>query len=123
MIRILHIEDNHANQVLLERVLTPHGFEVRHAEDGETGIEMALEYQPDLILVDLGLPDMDGQTVGTLLRQMPTLQGVPIVAITAWPADKARETAERYGLDGCLMKPIDVKRFPEQISHFLEPKV
>jgi DNA-binding response OmpR family regulator len=104
-------------------VLAPHGFEVRHAADGETGIEMALEYQPDLILVDLGLPDLDGQTVGTLLRQMPTLQGVPIVAITAWPAEKARETAERYGLDGCLMKPIDVKSFPGQIAHFLEPKV
>lgn len=123
MTRILHIEDNHANQVLLERVLTPHGFEVRHAADGETGIEMALEFQPDLILVDLGLPDLDGQTVGTLLRQMPTLQGVPIVAITAWPPEKARETAERYGLDGCLMKPIDVKSFPEEIAHFLEPKV
>jgi two-component system cell cycle response regulator DivK len=123
MTRILYIEDNRANQVLLERVLTPHGFEVKHAADGETGIEMALEYQPDLILVDLGLPDLDGQTVGTLLRQMPTLQGVPIVAITAWPPEKARETAERYGLDGCLMKPIDVKRFPEQVAQFLEPKV
>jgi two-component system cell cycle response regulator DivK len=123
MTRILYIEDNRTNQILLERVLTPHGFEIRHAADGETGIEMALEFQPDLILVDLGLPDLDGQTVGTLLKQMPTLQGVPIVAITAWPAEKARETAERYGLDGCLMKPIDVKSFPEEIAQFFKREV
>lgn len=120
---VLYIEDNRTNQILIERVLEPHGFDVRHAADGETGIQLALEYQPDLILVDLGLPDLDGQTVGTLLKQMPTLQGVPIVAVTAWPEEKARETAERYGLDGCLMKPIDVKNFPEQVAQFLQRKV
>lgn len=116
---ILQIEDNRANQILIERVLEPHGYRLLHAADGETGIQMAIDEIPDLILVDMGLPDLDGQTVVTLLKQMPLLQGVPIVIITAWPADKAMEMAERYGCDGCITKPIDVKKFPQQVAAYL----
>jgi two-component system cell cycle response regulator DivK len=68
----------------------------------------------------MGLPDVDGQTVVTLLKQIPDLQHVPIVAITAWPADKAMEMAQRYGCDGCITKPIDVKSFPDQVKQYLE---
>jgi CheY-like chemotaxis protein len=116
---ILQIEDNLASQVLTERVLSSHGYRLVVASDGESGIQMALEAAPDLILVDLGLPDLDGQTVATLLRQIPELKKVPIVALTAYPPDKAQETADRYGLDGCLTKPIDVRDFPGQIERFL----
>lgn len=117
---ILQIEDNFANKLLIERVLEPHPYRLLHAADGETGLQMALDERPDLILVDMGLPDIDGQTVVTLMKQLPEMQGVPIVAITAWPIDKALEIAERYGCDGCIVKPIDVKQFPQQVAHYLE---
>jgi two-component system, cell cycle response regulator DivK len=116
---ILYIEDNRANQILVERILEPHAYRLLLADDGGTGIQMALAENPDLILLDMGLPDVDGQTIVSLLKQMPTLQAVPIVILTAWPAEKALEMAERYGCDGCLTKPIDIKAFPQQVARFL----
>ncbi len=116
---ILQIEDNEANRILTERVLERHGYRLLHAADGETGVTMAIEEQPDLILLDMGLPDIDGQTVVSLLRQIPELKNVPIVAITAWPREIAEEMAKRYGCNGCIIKPIDVPRFPAQIANFL----
>jgi two-component system, cell cycle response regulator DivK len=119
---ILLIEDNRANQILIDRVLERHNYRLLHADDGETGVQMAMTETPDLILIDMGLPDIDGQTVVTFLKQMPQLEGVPLVMITAWPPDKAREMAERYGCDGCITKPIDVKQFPQQIADLLAMK-
>ena len=119
MKKILHIEDNLANQILVERVLTANGYTVFSVGDGKTGIQAATERKHDLILVDMGLPDIDGQTVVTQLKQDPDLRMVPMVAITAWPAEKARETAKRYGLNGCILKPIDVKAFPRQIAEYM----
>ncbi len=116
---ILQIEDNTANKLLIERVLERFNYRLLHAEDGETGFNMALEEKPDLILVDMGLPDIDGQTVVTLMRQVPELKDAAIVAITAWPADTALEMALRYGCDGCITKPIDVKTFPAEIAKYL----
>ena len=117
---ILQIEDNVANKLLIERILERHNYRLLHAGDGESGFNLALEETPDLILIDMGLPDIDGQTIVTLMRQVPELENVPIVAITAWPADKAQEMAERYGCDGCITKPIDIKTFPDEVSHYLE---
>lgn len=119
MVRILHIEDNLANQILVERVLESAGYEVLHASDGQTGIEMAQGGAVDLILIDMGLPDIDGQTVVSMLKQISGLQKTPIVAITAWPAERALMIAERYGLSGCILKPIDVAGFPQEVAAFL----
>lgn len=119
MVRILHIEDNLANQILVERILQSAGYEVLHASDGQTGILKAQEGNLDLILIDMGLPDIDGQTVVTMLKKIPGLQDTPIVAITAWPAEQALTIADRYGLTGCILKPIDVAGFPQQIAAFL----
>jgi CheY-like chemotaxis protein len=120
MSRILHIEDNLANQILVERVLESSGYELIHAADGRTGIQIARQGDFDLILIDMGLPDIDGQTVVTMLQQLPGLEKTPLVAITAWPPEQALLTAERYGLAGCLLKPIDVANFPDQVAAFLD---
>lgn len=117
---ILQIEDNKANRLLVERVLEPYNYRLLQAADGETGVGIALEEKPDLILIDMGLPDIDGQTIVTLMRQIPDLQDIPMVAITAWPADTAQQMAERYGCDGCILKPIDVKTFPAEIARYLK---
>ncbi|UCG23768.1 MAG: response regulator [Chloroflexota bacterium] len=119
MMKILHIEDNLANHVLVQRVLEAEGYRILHAADGRAGIRLATENDFDLILIDMGLPDLDGQTVVTMLQQMPKFKETPMVAVTAWPAEQALLTAERYGLSGCILKPIDVKQFPEQIAAFL----
>lgn len=121
--RILHIEDNLANQILVQRVLESKGYTILNAADGQTGIQLAQESDVDLILIDMGLPDLDGQTVVTMLQQMPRFKAIPIVAITAWPAEQALIIAKRYGLSGCILKPIDVKRFPEQVAAFLPGKL
>ena len=122
MATILHIEDNLANKILVDRVLEAHAHKIIHAADGVSGIRLALASTPDLILIDMGLPDIDGQTVVTQLKQVAALKDVPMVAITAWPAEKAFETADRYGLAGCILKPIDVKKFPQQIASIIEAK-
>jgi two-component system cell cycle response regulator DivK len=119
MTKILHIEDNRANRLLLERILLPHGYELIQAEDGETGVGLAMDERPDLILVDMGLPDIDGQTVATLLRQIPELKKIPLVAITAWPEEKAQQMADLYGFDGCITKPLDIRAFPGLIAQYL----
>jgi CheY-like chemotaxis protein len=119
MATILHIEDNSANRILVDRILTARGHTVLQAADGEQGLAAAAAQRPDLILIDLGLPDLDGQTVAIALRELPELGNTPIVALTGWPASTARAVAERYGLAGCILKPIEVSEFPGQIQEFL----
>lgn len=119
MPKVLLIEDSLENTILVERVLEASGYEMLQAATGEQGIQTAVEEIPDLVLIDIGLPDVDGHTVLTLLRQIDELQGVPLVAITAWPADLAQEMCNRYGYDGVIIKPISVRNFPKQIARYL----
>ncbi len=119
MSRILIIEDNAQSARLAVRILRRHDHEVIVAVDGEQGMTAALSLIPDLIMVDLGLPDIDGQTVVALLRQQPTMKGVPMIAFTAWPTDTAMTMARAYGCDGIITKPIDTRSFAEQVEAYL----
>jgi len=119
MPKVLLIEDSLENTILVERVLEASGYEMLQAATGEHGIQIAVEELPDLVLIDIGLPDVDGHTVLTLLRQIDELKGVPLVAITAWPADIAQEMCNQYGYDGVIIKPISVRKFPDQIAKYL----
>lgn len=117
--KILIIEDNPQNAMLMKRILQVQGHEILHAEEGSTGLQIATTEQPDLILVDLGLPDMDGQTLITLIRNTPALETTPMVAVTAWPVETAKAMAEAYGCNGYIAKPINTRTFPDQIAEFL----
>ena len=119
MSQIVIIEDNAQNARLAAKLLQNAGHEVMLAEDGEMGLETVMDSAPDLILVDLGLPDMDGQTVVALLRQQTTLQRVPVIAFTAWPQETAFDMARAYGCDGIITKPIDTRAFAGQIADYL----
>ena len=120
MTKILIVEDMPDNAELTRRILTSRGYEVFHAPDAETGLEMAVAERPDLVLLDLGLPDHDGLTLASWLRAESTLAEVPIIAFTAWPADTAKQMAQTYGCTGFIGKPIgSVKEFAEQIDSFL----
>ena len=119
MPRILYIEDVPDNAELVRKVLSARGYEVLHAADAESGLQMARDQQPDLILLDLGLPDADGQTLAGWLRREPSLAHTPIVAVTAWPEETAVRMVQVYGCSGYISKPINVARFADQIAKYL----
>ncbi len=116
MARILHIEDDPKNRVLVKKLLLAAGHEVLEAEGGVEGIRLARERRPDLVLVDVRMPDLDGYEVTLRLRSIAGLEAVPIVAITA---EGDRETSLAVGADGFLEKPIEAKKFARQIERFL----
>ena len=118
---ILMIEDNANNALLVKRVLEAKAFQVTHAEDGESGLQMAMETKPDLILLDLGLPDVDGQTLASFIKRVPDLEHVPLIALTAWPEDTARSMAKAYGCDGYIAKPINARTFADEVASYLSP--
>lgn len=120
---ILLIEDIADTAELVEKALTAHGYRFLHAPDAETGLQMAREQRPDLILLDLGLPDYDGQTLAAWLRTDPELRKIPIIAFTAWPQETARQMVQSYGCDGYIPKPIvRVKDFIQQIETVLSQR-
>lgn len=103
----------------MKRVLEARQHQVMHVAEGEAGLKAAVEEVPDLILVDLGLPDIDGQTLVGFLKRVAELEHVPVVAVTAWPEDTAREMARAYGCDGFISKPINTRTFPDQVAAFI----
>jgi len=117
--RILYIEDNFENRILVKRVLEVEGYVVLEADDGPAGIQIAEQQKPDLILVDINLPEVDGYEVTAKLRQNPSLARVPIVALTANVLKGDRERSLAAGCDGYIQKPIDVDLLPAQIAAFL----
>lgn len=116
MARILHIEDDSKNRLLVRKLLTAAGHEVLDAEGGLEGVRLASEQRPDLVLVDLYIPDLDGYEVTLRLRSMKSLEGVPIVAVTA---EGDREISLAVGADGFISKPIDATRFARTIERYL----
>jgi signal transduction histidine kinase len=117
MTRILHIEDDPANRLLVRKLLQSAGHEVIDAADGLEGVRLACAQRPDLVLVDLNIPGLDGFEVTLRLRGEPSLAGVPIVAITA---EGDRETSLAVGCDGFLQKPIDARSFSSVIQRYLK---
>lgn len=121
MTKILLIEDIPDNVELVRKALSRTGYEVLHAADAETGLAMALAQHPDLILLDLGLPDYDGQTLAGWLRDDATLVDTPIVVLTAWPEDAAKQVVKSYKCNGYISKPIiKVNEFILQVNSYLK---
>jgi CheY-like chemotaxis protein len=117
--RILVVEDNPLNLKLVRDVLTAFEYDVVEAHSGEEGVELAGTCSPDLVLMDLQLPGIDGYEALRLLRQDPRLGSLPVVAVTAFAMKEDRERTAREGFDGYLGKPISVRALPEQVSQFL----
>jgi two-component system cell cycle response regulator DivK len=117
---ILYIEDNLANRMLVRRVLEIEGYTILEAEDAPSGLDVVRQSTPDLILLDINLPQMDGYELLTHLREIPELREVPIVALTANVMKGDRERSLAAGCNGYIQKPIDVDALPEQIAAFLK---
>jgi two-component system cell cycle response regulator DivK len=117
--KILYIEDNVENRTLVKRVLEAEGYVMLEADDGIDGLRIVREKAPDLILIDINLPEIDGYEITTRLRQMEGLNNIPIVALTANVLKGDRERSLDAGCDGYIQKPIDVDLLPAQIAAFL----
>jgi two-component system, cell cycle response regulator DivK len=118
---ILIVEDNDRNLRLVRDLLRVKGFETAEARDATSGIALAAELRPALILMDVQLPDLDGVTALQRLRADSRTAAIPVVAVTAFAMSSDRERLLAAGFDGYVEKPIDVKRFPAQVGAMLRP--
>lgn len=118
--RILYIEDNAENRLLVRRVLEAEGYVVVEATDGPSGLEVAARKEPDLILLDINLPGVDGYDLAQKFREMPEIKQAPILAVTANVMKGDRERTLEAGCDGYIPKPIDIDRLPGQIEDALQ---
>lgn len=116
---IFHVEDNFDNRLLVRRLLMASGYQVIEAENAIQARRILNTTTPDLILMDINMPDVDGYTLTNELKQMPSLKNVPIIAITANVMKGDRERTLDAGCDGYIEKPIDVDRFIDQVEVFL----
>jgi two-component system cell cycle response regulator DivK len=121
-IRILYIEDEPGNRMLVRRILEAEGFSVIEAEDGNSGLEMAREkhHELDLILLDINLPEIDGYDLAKRFRDTEGLQEIPILAVTANVMHGDRERTLEAGCDGYIQKPVDVDQLPRQVRSALK---
>jgi two-component system cell cycle response regulator DivK len=117
--KILYIEDNEQNLYLVTFILEKHGYEVCAATDGQEGIDLAARIQPDLILLDIQLPRMDGYAVARQLRTNPDLATIPIVAVTSYAMAGDRDKALDAGCSGYIEKPINPDTFMQQVEQHL----
>ena len=116
---ILVVEDNERNLKLLRDVLEYAGYDVRVARTGEDGVTLAVKEPPDLVLMDLQLPGIDGMEALRRLRESPRTADIPVVAVTAQAMKQDRERALDAGFNGYVEKPISVRAFPDQVRSFL----
>ncbi|MDH5506333.1 MAG: response regulator [Anaerolineae bacterium] len=119
---ILYVEDNPENRILIQRILMVEGYDVLFAENALQAMENAQNNSIDLILMDINLPDIDGYTLTSQLRQLPNLSNVPILALTANVMKGDRERSLEAGCDGYIQKPIDVDDLPRQIEDYLQKR-
>jgi len=117
--KILYIEDNEQNLYLVTFILEKNGYEVIAARDGLEGIKSAANILPELILLDIQLPRMDGYAVAQELRSNPDLEGIPIVAVTSYAMVGDRDKALAAGCNGYIEKPINPDTFVQQVEQHL----
>jgi CheY-like chemotaxis protein len=119
MARILLVEDNEMNRDMLSRRLARRGFEVLIAENGQSGVDLTVSERPDLVLMDMSLPVMDGWEATRRLKADPNTSTIPIIALTAHAMASDRELALVAGCDDYDSKPVDLPRLVRKIEQLL----
>ncbi len=118
---VLYIEDDPFNRLLIRRILAAEGYEVLEAGNAEEALAVLAERVPDLILMDINMPEVDGFTLTKHIKGHPVWKHVPVVALTANVMKGDRERVLEAGCDGYIQKPVDVDALPRQIAAFLPP--
>lgn len=119
-ITILYIEDNPQNMRLVRKMLTSAGYHMLEAMDGISGLETTAQSLPDLILMDINLPDIDGMEVTARLKSDPSLAHIPVIALTANAMHGDRERFLAVGCDGYLAKPVSRNELLNTVAYFLQ---
>lgn len=119
MIRILVAEDNAVNRELLRELLESRGYTVSEACDGQEALHMIEQAQPELLLLDIGMPLLDGFAVIRRIRENPRLAALPVVAVTAYAMQGDREKILKSGFDGYLSKPLNPSSLAEELDRLL----
>ena len=119
MTKILYVEDNPDNVYMLSRRLKKKGFELIIAGDGQEGIDKAIEQSPDLILMDLSLPTMDGWTATAEIKKIKEVKDIPIIALSAHAMPEHRDRAIKAGCSDYDTKPVDIKRLLSKIGQYI----
>ncbi|MEF2230993.1 MAG: response regulator [Pseudodesulfovibrio sp.] len=122
MAKILLVEDNADNRLLVKDILGHKGHDILEAPDGMTGIRMAKEYMPDLVLLDIQMPVLDGEKAFKILKEDPRTKALQVIAVTSFAMKGDRERLLRMGFVGYIAKPIDTREFPSLIEGFLSRK-
>jgi len=117
---ILYVEDNPDNRLLVQRILGSEGYTVHEADSATKTFEVLKTLHPDLILMDINMPEMDGYTLTAHIRSLPNMGMVPIVALTANVMKGDRERSLEAGCDGYIQKPIDIDTIGDQIERFMK---
>jgi CheY-like chemotaxis protein len=117
--RILLVEDNPPNLALMQYLLQASGYTTLTAADGREGVAVALRESPDIILMDLEMPIMNGYEAARQLKALPALRGVPIIAVTAFAMVGDRDRILGRGFDGYIAKPIMPERFVSEVEAFV----
>jgi two-component system cell cycle response regulator DivK len=117
--KILIVEDNENNMDLIRDILTFNGYEISAASNGQDGVALARELMPDLILMDIQMPDMDGLTAGKMLKEDPATNKLLIIALTSFAMRGDQERFIAAGFDGYLSKPINTRELPGQVKKWL----
>ena len=118
---ILLVEDNEDNLVVYRTILEHVGYRVVEARDGEEGVARAREQMPDLILMDISIPKMDGWEATQRLKADDATKAIPIIALTAHALEEDRQKAIQAGCDGYLAKPVEPRRVVQEVERFVGP--
>jgi two-component system cell cycle response regulator DivK len=117
---ILVVEDNELNMKLFEDLLQAHGYRILTTKDGKEALRLAKEHRPDLVLMDIQLPEISGLEVTRLMKADPDIRHIPVVAVTAFAMKGDEEKIRQGGCEGYISKPISVSRFIETVQKFLK---
>lgn len=117
--KILIAEDNKKNRLLLKDILMCYGYEVIEAANGEEAVKLAIEHKPDLILMDIQMPVMNGFRAGEVLKGNPDTEHIKIIAVTSYAMKGDREKILNAGFNGYIAKPIDTKQLPQFVKELI----
>jgi two-component system, cell cycle response regulator DivK len=116
---ILYVEDNPDNRTLVRRILLSEDYGLLEAQNAAQALEVLKETRPDLILMDINMPDMDGYTLTSRIKTMPGFERVPIIALTANVMRGDKEKTLEAGCDGYIQKPLDIDQLLREVARFL----
>jgi CheY-like chemotaxis protein len=117
--KILVVEDNDRNRELVKDILDIYGYHVLEARDGAEGVAMAKEHKPDLVIMDIQMPIMDGITAAKIIKNDPATRGITMIALTSFAMKGDRERFMEAGFDDYIAKPIDTRKLPELVKKYL----